>query len=379
MRLTDISIRTLAPPPRGEKIYYDDTLTGFGVRVSEGGTRSYVLTHGVQRRRETIGRVGVLGLQEARGEAKRRLAEYTLGKAAPSNVIWKDAVEEYLGEIKLRRRPATHRSYVYALHKHFRFGETRLAKLGPTDFVRKLNKITDRPSEHHHAFAVVRSFANWAYHKHYFEDHPLDRMKAPPPTQSRDRVLSRSELQAVFKTAMEGDKLFEKIVAVLILTGQRRTQMGALHADWLTEPGFINIPKEFTKHTGHRFPIGPMTEALLAKDRQDGPYLFPAARERRKGKTATHFNGWGNAKIVFDKKLAKAGHVIAPWTVHDLRRTFRTNWAELGVPREVAEKYIHHVSGVHSGVNGIYDRYNYLPETKAAVAKWEHHLQAILA
>ena len=49
MRLTDISIRTLAPPECGEKIYYDDILTGFAVRISEGGTRSYILTHGVRR------------------------------------------------------------------------------------------------------------------------------------------------------------------------------------------------------------------------------------------------------------------------------------------------------------------------------------------
>lgn len=72
MRLTDISTRNLAAPGRGEKFYDDDTPTGFGIRVSEGGARSYVLTHGVQRHREIIGRVGVLGLQEACGEAKRR-------------------------------------------------------------------------------------------------------------------------------------------------------------------------------------------------------------------------------------------------------------------------------------------------------------------
>lgn len=91
-----------------------------------------------------------------------------------------------------------------------------------------------------------------------------------------------------------------------------------------------------------------------------------------------HFSGWGNAKIVFDQKLGKKGHALTPWTVHDLRRTFRTNWAELGVPREVVEKYIHHVSGVHACVNGIYDHYNYLPEMKAAVTKWEAYLEKLL-
>src|SRR6185312_5560536 len=43
MRLTEISIRSLSTPSKGVVIYSDDVLTGFGVRVSEGGTKSYVL------------------------------------------------------------------------------------------------------------------------------------------------------------------------------------------------------------------------------------------------------------------------------------------------------------------------------------------------
>lgn len=78
MRLTEISIKALKTPRRGAAVFYDDGLTGFGVRVSEGGTKSYILTHGRRRQRETIGRVGVLALHEARAEAKRRLAEYRL-------------------------------------------------------------------------------------------------------------------------------------------------------------------------------------------------------------------------------------------------------------------------------------------------------------
>ena len=77
MRLTDISIRAIKPPTSGAVIHADDLIPGFGVRISEGGTKSFVLTHGPRRQRETIGRVGVISLQGARQEAKRRLAEYT--------------------------------------------------------------------------------------------------------------------------------------------------------------------------------------------------------------------------------------------------------------------------------------------------------------
>ncbi|HUE63257.1 MAG TPA: hypothetical protein VMO78_02680, partial [Rhizomicrobium sp.] len=62
---------------------------------------------------------------------------------------------------------------------------------------------------------------------------------------------------------------------------------------------------------------------------------------------------------------------VANWTLHDLRRTIRSNWARLGISREVAEKYINHISGVHSGMDRIFNRYDYLPEMRAAVAKHE--------
>ena len=56
MRLTDLSIKVLQSPERGQKTYADDTLPGFGVRVSQGGTKTFVLVHGATRQRETIGR-----------------------------------------------------------------------------------------------------------------------------------------------------------------------------------------------------------------------------------------------------------------------------------------------------------------------------------
>ena len=50
MKLTDISLRALKAPEKGAVTYFDDTLKGFGVRVSSGGTKSYVLLIGNSRR-----------------------------------------------------------------------------------------------------------------------------------------------------------------------------------------------------------------------------------------------------------------------------------------------------------------------------------------
>jgi hypothetical protein len=76
MHLTDITIKALKPPPSGQVTYTDDSLPGFGVRVSQGGVKSFVVVYGRSRRRVTIGRYPTISLQKARTTARAMLAEH---------------------------------------------------------------------------------------------------------------------------------------------------------------------------------------------------------------------------------------------------------------------------------------------------------------
>ena len=107
MRLTDISVRTLPTPTKGQKTHWDDTLRSFGCRVSQGGTKSFVVQHGIDRRLVTIGRYPIVSLADARVEAKRILAEMTLGKHRPRTVRWDEALEQYLAASKEKNRKRT--------------------------------------------------------------------------------------------------------------------------------------------------------------------------------------------------------------------------------------------------------------------------------
>ena len=69
---------------------------------------------------------------------------------------------------------------------------------------------------------------------------------------------------------------------------------------------------------------------------------------------------------------------MAPFVVHDLRRTAATNWAKLGVALPTVEKLLNHVSGVFGGVSGIYNRHDFLDEKKAALEVWAQHLLSIV-
>jgi integrase len=69
---------------------------------------------------------------------------------------------------------------------------------------------------------------------------------------------------------------------------------------------------------------------------------------------------------------------VTNWTLHDLRRTAATGLAQLGVAPHVVEKRLNHSSGTFGGMAGVYNRFQYVPEMRDALSKWEVHLQALV-
>jgi integrase len=365
MRLTDIAIQSLKAPEAGAVIFSDDSLPGFGVRVSEGGTKSFVLTHGVRRHRETLGRVGVISLHEARIEAKRRLAEYTLGRSKPPTVRWDTAKEEYLSEVAATCKPRTHADYSYILGRHFRYGVSRLTEISPHDLRKNLHRLDNTPAEQQHAFVVLRAFIRWCYRQHYLDVNPMERMQAPHSYAPRERVLANTELKLIWNAA--GDDTFGKIVRLLILTGQRRGEITQLTGDMVGDDT-ITLPAWLAKNSRqHIFPLGAGAKAILNPPRPSGMCYFPALGR------STPFNGFSKCKPKLEKRSGVTG-----WTLHDLRRTFASGLASLGIALPVIERLLNHVSGSFGGIVGVYQRYDFMPEMKIAIERWEKHVEHLV-
>jgi hypothetical protein len=68
----------LEPPASGQTVVWDTTLAAFGCRVSQGGSKTFIVNR--NKTFLTIGRYPIISLSEARTEAKRMMAEFTLGK-----------------------------------------------------------------------------------------------------------------------------------------------------------------------------------------------------------------------------------------------------------------------------------------------------------
>ena len=83
--------------------------------------------------------------------------------------------------------------------------------------------------------------------------------------------------------------------------------------------------------------------------------------------------GWGTLKRALNEKCG-----FSDFTHHDLRRTFATRLAEMGVAPHVIERLLNHVTGTLSPIARIYNRANYEKECRAAMELWETHLTKIL-
>src|SRR4029077_18766119 len=147
---------------------------------------------------------------------------------------------------------------------------------------------------------------------------PAAGIKAPHEEKSRDRVLADDELRAVWNAA-DQTGVFGAILKLLILTGQRRNEVARMEwAELDLETGVWTLPRERTKNGKlHTVPLSRQATALLDRLPQTSDrYLFSLNGERP-------FNGF--------KAKGRLCPTLAPWTLHDLRRTAASGMARLGV------------------------------------------------
>ncbi len=367
MHLTDIVIKNLPVPEEGQRDYRDDSIQGFMCRVSKAGTRTFYLMHGARRQRTSLGKYPLVSLKMARQEAQRLLAEQTLSQHPQSpRQTFLMALEAFLTFHAANNRPGTTGEVSRILTRQFApLHRKQIADVTTHD----ITQITDgmiaagHPSAANHAHIAIRNFLGWCVRRRYLPHSPINDLERPAKAVSRERTLTDEELRAVWRAAGQCSRPFSAIVRLLIVSGQRRGEIGGMRREWFDlEARTCTFPSEITKNSRtHHIPIGGIAHALLSEcqAQSDTSLLFPA---RGTGASPRAFNGWSKAKPRLDGKAS-----IDPWTLHDLRRTYATNLQKLGVKLEVIEALLNHVSGTRAGIVGVYQRYRYEVEMREAV------------
>jgi integrase len=389
MKLTAAAIGGLKlPPGKSEIIVFDSGVRGFGVRLRAGGNRSFVYQYklGSKGRRITIGSVSALDFGTARETAKDLYAQVRLGRdpagekqhaRVKAGETFEATVAQYLEHARGALRPRSYEDVERHLSKHAKsLHRLQLEKISKRDIASCIAAVRTKagPVAGNRARTSLSGLFSWAMSEGLVESNPVVGTTRVEE-KSRERVLSLDELRVIWNALPESD--YGWIMKLLALTGARAGEIAGLRRDELRDAAIL-LPGTRTKnHREHLIPLSKPASAIIAaalEQRGD------SKRNLVFGQGAGPFSGWSNCKETLDARITKmAGKPLAPWRVHDLRRSFSTHAAAIGIQPHIVEVILGHVStGPRSGVQGIYNRHAYEPEQKTALDRWAEYLTAVV-
>jgi integrase len=283
MRFTRPSVsRLVLPPGKTEQIVFDESLPGFGIRIRAGGKRTWVAQYrvGRQQRRTTIGSVETVDLEDARRRAKEILAKVQLGgdpqteksesrsrAALTLGPVADSYLEAYAADRLKPKTLADTRRYLRVSWKPLH--GLPIGKIDRKTVAAHLAEIAKQSGKvtANRARASLSAVFSWAMREGIAEANPVIGTNRAADEVSRDRVLSDDELAAVWKACSDDD--YGRIVRLLILTGQRREEVGGVtgseidfaRARWI-------LPRERTKNgLPHEVPLSGARSSELRRIR----------------------------------------------------------------------------------------------------------------
>jgi integrase len=383
--LTELTIRKLSPRDGKRVEVWDEKTPGFGVRVSPSGTKTFVLMYyvGQRKRRLTLGRYPIISLAGARRMALDALNRVANGsdpqaerRNARTSLHFNEVVEDFVNTHAAQHyRPSHAHETARLLRARFvaAWAQRDIKDISKGDVIKLLDNVTGAgtPSAAIHALATIRKFFNWCVERGIVEANPCANLSRPALVGSRDRVLDNDEVAAVWAAVNTLDAPFSHIVRLLLLTAQRRGEVAGMHWSEISfEERMWSIPASRTKsNRAQLLPLSPLALSVIASiPRVDDDIVFPA-----RGNASAHPSGFSKVKRRLDELSG-----VTDWTLHDLRRTVATHMAGMGVAPHVIERILNHTTGILGGVAGIYNRFQYLPEMRAALELWGQHIERLI-
>jgi integrase len=379
MKLNDRTVTSNKPElavDKTEVIIFDEDIPGFGLRLREGGSRAWIFQYSRDghTRRMTLGKWPKLTAQAARHMVRPLIHQVGLGRdpahekqeARAHKETFGEAVAAYLKAKALALRPRTLGESKRYLSGYARGLHTRpLIAVTHAEIAELLAKLAeDRGAvTANRVRATIGALFNWAGKQGKAQMNPAA-FTEKRAEQSRDRVLGGYELAAIWNAVPDGD--FGAIIRLLMLSGQRRNEIGELRWSEIDlENGVISLPADRVKNgRPHLIPISKAMRAVL----QSQPRML--GRDFVFGR-GIGFSNWNAAKRALDKRLPDG---MEPWTLHDLRRSVVTGMAELGIAPHIIESTVNHLSGHKGGIAGVYNKARYQEAMRVALDEWGRYV-----
>jgi len=387
VNITSSFAEAVKPPAAGQIDCWDRKTSGFGLRVSMGGTKTWIVRYRQDgsRRRYLLGRFPQVSLADARQAARRYLGEVATGKDPAAERAQAKAEPTFaeLATLYLERHAALHNKprTVAEATRILRadilpvWGQRKISSIGRKDIIALLDDIVARgaPIEANRVRALLSVMFGFALDRELVDAHPAYRIRRPAPEHSRDRVLSDDEIRQ-FWQALENEPL--RVAAgfkLALLTAARSSEVfGMTWSEVDLDGGWWTLPAERSKNgKAHRIPLVASALTLLRALQNESKGCELVIRPGKLGRGSWRPLRCPRNWLADIRRSAGLAH----FTTHDLRRTVASKMTELGIPRLTVSKLLNHAE---AGVTHVYDRHTYDAEKRAALLKWERRLTEIV-
>jgi integrase len=374
-----------------------DGVRGLVLLALPSGTATWYLHYDVavgrkrRRRKLKIGRLDDIALADAIAVAERQRPAIRTG-ADPVARRQDERLELTFAELVEERfvkgnplRPATERDYRHVLAHDVlpALGALPAKRVTRDQVVMVINKVAARGATRRAdtARAIIRSIFAFGIDRGLVDSNSAAGLRNRHSYRPREVIADADHIRTLWE-GIEDERApmaptIGLIVRLALLTGLRRAELAATkRADLELESSrpLLTIPSGRAKNRNlHRVPLSPQAARLFREAfgrAGDGAYVFPGAAP------GTHVLPRSVSKAM---ERARGELSIPEVTIHDLRRTVGTRMSELGVPRDVRERILNH-GGKRAGdlTDGVYNRYEFDLEKRAALELWADALDAIL-
>jgi integrase len=421
--MSTISERTVADlprPPKGNKLHYFSGATlqgkkapsGFAVRVTSAGTKSFVWFHRVDGRPhlETLGRwdenrkggdltvlAAIVAAQarakavrngdgDARPARTRRMQDGSKVEGLNVAGMLDMFIERYAKKEKKLRSADQYENAFDRLVKPD-IGNYGIYELRRAHVVSMLDDIADERGlvMADRTLAYFRKACNWYALRDDQFSSPIVPGMARNDSETRERVLDDDEIRdlwAALEIVQDVPACYPRFVKSILLCATRRNEAAQMHSTEIDGDIWV-IPgeryKRLPKHRAcdHVIPLTAAARELLGEKptaKRNSWFIFSTTDGEKP------FSGFSKSKRELDKAIEKIRkqkglEAMPAFRLHDLRRTARTLMSRAGVPADHAERCLGHIIG---GVRGVYDRHEYLEEKKKAFEALETLVTQIL-
>ncbi len=288
--LTSQFIKSITPPNKKYKIYYDDKISGFGIRIMESGVVSFVLRYIMngRERRYTIGKYPDFSVTSARERALKMKVEISQNKVDPlekkqnflKNITLKEYSQHYLKTyaIKLKSKKSIEcDNSILNNNIITKLGRFAMNAINISDVKSLHQSMSSTPYLANRALALLSKIYNIAIEEGVCTETPVKFIKRYPEN-SRERILTSQESKILLKAISDYDnKVVSNIILLLMFTGARKAEV--LNIKWeQVDDNFVwTKPAHSTKQKKlHKVPLNDTCIRLLKAllNYRIGEYIF---------------------------------------------------------------------------------------------------------